>query len=284
MVDYGAAFKLPFTDWKKFSIFYLLVSISLAVPAFFFGKIFVQLMTIQNPEDTAALFSGIDIGTLLLSGIVFLVFNLLVTGYGLRLQANAANGRNALPSFNNIIGLLTIALKLTLGVGIYLAILMFVYLIIAMSFIVLPGLLKLIGVILIILVIAPMIISVYAFPMLIVHFASQNRFTALFEIKTALKYSFKLVYFLSWLIAFGYSYLVGMAAYLVAMIVFLALSPVNLMLAIIVALELYLISFWIVQVTKYSLYGQAYNGIAHKKAKVIQSAKPYRKKAKRSKK
>lgn len=262
MTDYGAAFKLPFTNLRRLSAFLALWFLALVIPAYVFIQIYLKL-TVTGAF--AAAISGTDLSKAFLSFIPLAIFWLAFTGYVLRLQGLAAKGKNVLPPFDNIAGLFTIALKYLAGIAIYVAMLYGAGILAAILFS-LPGALKLLGVLIILPIIGVCLLAVYMMPMLLSHFASENRFSAFFEIGTVRKYAFTMAYFLPWIVSIGYNSIAGTAVYLAAIIVALPFMPLGFLAAALAGLAVYIAGYSIIYLTTTNLYGQAYYDASKKKS------------------
>ena len=259
MVDYKAAFKLPFTNWHRLFAYFIMVNLALFTPAFFFAKFYIEIIKSTGGIAPTAAFSGLNLSIVILSTLAFIIFGLAGTGYVLRVQSNASRGKNVLPTLDNISGLFTTALKFTVGGAVYAIAINVLYFVTILCFL-LPGLLKLFGVLLLIPLIASFLFAIYAIPMLITHFTSLNRFAALFDIRKAWKYAFTVTYFVPWLVSFGYSCLFNFAAYLVtiALVLILAFLKFNLILGVSIGVVLFISVYSMAYLTMVNLYGQAY--------------------------
>lgn len=254
MVNYGAAFKLPFSNWGRF------------------GALFVLMLVISTlSEATSAISSlrgnalaGFNLKLLLVVLVLFLAmifFSLIAAGYTLRIAGSAAHGRNEFPSFENFFPLIVPGLKYFLATLIY-----FIPFLIAMAIgaaLIIGGIaapssgIAVAGVVLLIpILLAWLVLTAYILPMLMAHFAHEGRFSAFFELRKMLKYAFTSAYFMPWLAAVGYSIALSIPYFIISMpIIFLSIaSPLTALIAAPVS-ALYSI---IMTITVSNLYGQAY--------------------------
>ncbi|MBI2143235.1 DUF4013 domain-containing protein [Candidatus Woesearchaeota archaeon] len=250
MVNYGAAFKLPFSNWGRIGIFFLLALFTSAVSEVFsmFGEL--------GRRAPAAL--GVQhVLLIIFLAVVTLFFSLATTGYTLRIVGNASQGKNVLPSFEKFFSMAMLGLKYFLAMVIYaipfLAVggIAFVFLFAGGS---VGGAMLLIPVILI-----WVLFAVYILPMLMAHFAHEGRFSAFFELRKVLKYAFTTAYFVPWLAAFGY----GIALFILYFIIILPVSLISLVtpLAALLTAPVSALYTVILTPTVMSLYGQAYHDV-----------------------
>ena len=245
MVNYGVAFKLPFTNWGRLGLLFLLAS-------------FAGISQLADKRILPAL--GLNLAWALLIFLVAMFFSLVVGGYSFRIAGCAARGKNIMPQFEKFFWLVTPPLKYTIALIAYaLPLIFFIGLTAFMLGMRLPlaGLLLMITTALF--AIMWMFLLFYAGPMLVTHFAHENRFMALFELRKVLKYAFSAAYFAPWLAASTYSGALLVPFFIFAIIFGMAslVSPL-LSLFIIPVSSIYTV---IVSPTAMNLYGQAYHEI-----------------------
>lgn len=272
MINYREAFRLPFTNWKRAGILFII-------------GLFTNLINLLD-EKTALL-----LGFPFVSGAVGLVIyviaifsSLLLAGYTIRIAGSAAAGRNELPSFANIPSMLVQGLKYIAAVIVYIIPLLVLFVIgIAANTLRSLAVLALI----ILAVFALVVLLGYVLPLVLVHFAHENRFAAFFELRKILKYAFTSTYFVALLVAAAYSF----AAFIPLLIpFFMMLFAVGAVPALISMVLLGAVYTTIITPTTTSLYGQAYREVrgatvivkpAAGKAKPMKAAKKAAKSAKR---
>ncbi|MBI2581220.1 DUF4013 domain-containing protein [Candidatus Woesearchaeota archaeon] len=274
MVNYGAAFRLPFTNWRRLLVLWALSSAVLLVPLAATGRLLINIFRL--PAVPQLSLSGLEWAAIGLAIVAAFVLGLISFGYIIRVAGYAAEGRNVMPPFENVSGMLASALKYAMAAVAYTLLITLPY-VIVFGVLALPiGLFKVMPVLLItIWTFAWLIFSIYAVPMLITHFSHNKRFAALFAFGRAVKYSFTTAYFVPWIVAFGYAYGLGTLAYMVAYFSIIAsvvaASFSGQFTAGIVAvglfvLVMYVFIYQIIYVTSFSLYGQAYHDITSSKA------------------
>lgn len=269
MVRFGEAFRLPFSNWGRLGVLFLLASLA-------------GVGGLADKETFAGL--GWSLWALLLILPVALFFSWAITGYGLRIAGSAAHGRNELPGFERFFSLLAAALKYMAAMIIYglpfvlLLVLAFVLIFVGVSS--RSAALALVGVLIAVPVgLLWLFFSMYIIPMMMAHFAHENRFSAFFELRKILKKSFTVAYFVPWIVAVAYSgaLLVPLFAVIMALAFASIVFPL-LSLFLIPASALYTV---IVTPTVMSLYGQAYRDVkavsASATATVVEKAKAHRK-------
>ncbi len=273
MVNYGAAFKLPFSNWGRIgALFVLTLVISVLSEA---------TSVIINLSKNALV--GVALKLLLVELVLFLVmifFSIIASGYGLRIVRSASQGRSELPSFEKFFSLFVQGLKYSLAALIY-----FIPFIIAMAIgfaLVIGGIdshsagLAVAGVVLLIpILLAWLVLAAYVLPMLMAHFAHEDRFSAFFELRRALKYAFTAAYFVPWLAASGYSIALSIPYFIVVLPISListAVPVATLLIAPVSALY-----GTILTPTVMSLYGQAYYDVTKVPAAAkVTEKKPHR--------
>lgn len=254
MVNYGAAFKLPFSNWGRF------------------GALFVLILVISVLSELTSVVSSLSKNTLvgvalklfvaeLVLFLAMIFFSLIATGYSLRIVRCASLGKNELLSFEKFFSMALPGLRYFVAMLIY-----FIPFIIAMAI----GLALLIGgvaapssglavagmVLLIPILLAWLFLAAYILPMLMAHFAHEGRFSAFFELRKVLKYAFTSAYFMPWLAAVGYS-IALFIPYFIILIPMAIISITNPFAALLIAPVSTLYST-ILTPTVSNLYGQAY--------------------------
>ncbi len=254
MVNYGAAFKLPFSNWKRV------------------GVLFVLTLVISLLSEASSVISelgknelgSITMKLLLVELVLFLVmifFSIIESGYGLRIVRSASQGRSELPSFEKFFSLLVQGLKYSLATLIYfipfiIAMIIGVALVIGGAASHSAGLIVTGVVILVPILLVWLVFAAYVLPMLMAHFAHEGRFSAFFELRRTLKYAFTVSYFVPWLAAFGYS----IALFIPYFIVLLPISLISIVVPVAALLIAPVSALYgtILTPTVMSLYGQAY--------------------------
>lgn len=257
MVNYGAAFKLPFSNWGRIGVFFLLALLASAV-----SEIFSMFVELGRRAPAALGLQHVLLMFILI--IVTLFFSLITTGYTLRIVGNASHGKNVLPSFEKFFSMFMPGLKYSLAMIIY-----------AIPFLVVGGVVFVLllagstgnssgtivggAMLLIPVVLAWLVFAVYLFPMLMAHFAHENRFAAFFELRKVLKYAFSSAYFVPWLAAFGY----GIALFIPYFIIIIPVSVMSVVtpLAALLTAPVSALYTVILTPTVMSLYGQAYHDV-----------------------
>lgn len=256
MVNYGEAFKLPFTNWKTFGILCLIAAFG--GTGGFIDKDIFELLGIQ--------LSWASFSWILPVVLVSAFFGLLLMGYQLRVARNAVRGNNSMPSFDDIGALLRQGLKYWAATLVYL--IPFVIVILAItSLVMLRGRAVAGGILMLLLLIIIGIFWMgYIFPVLVANFAYQGRFLAFFEVKKAFRIAFNARYFIPWLAVIGYSIGVYMPALILGVIIGLValVSP----LVILASIPFDAVATVIIGVTAMNIYGQAYHDIVSAKPAV----------------
>lgn len=257
MVNYGAAFRLPFSNWGRFGALFLL---SLVISAL------SEAASVVSSRGKYAL-AGVALELLLAVLVLFIVmifFSLIAAGYGLRIAGSAARGRNELSSFENFFSLVIPGLKYFLATLIYF--IPFLTVIAIGAALVVGGVaapssgLAAAGVVLLIpVLLAWLVLAAYILPMLMAHFAYEGRFSAFFELRKVLRYAFTSAYFVPWLAAFGYSIALFLP-YFIILVPVTILSIINPFASLLAAPVNALYSA-ILTPTIMNLYGQAYYGV-----------------------
>lgn len=254
MVDYGAAFKLPFSNWRRFWV------------------LFSLLLVVSVLSEAASLISrlgenalvGVALKVFLVQVILYLAmifFSLIASGYQLRIARSASYGKNEFPSFESFFSLIMLGLKYFLAAVIY--VIPFV-IALAIGFALTvggiashsAGLAIAGAVILVPVFLVFLSFFAYVLPMLMVHFAHEGRFSAFFELRKMLKYAFTSAYFVPWLAAFGYSIALVIPYFIVLVpigIVSITLPVAALFIAPVTALYSIILAL-----TTSNIYGQAY--------------------------
>ena len=257
MVNYGAAFKLPFSNWGRIGIFFLLALLTSAVSEVFsmFWELGRRVPAALGLQQLLPMFFLI---------VVMVFFSLITTGYTLRIVGNASHGKNVLPSFEKFFSMVMPGLKYSLAmiiyaipflvVGVVAFVLLFAGSTALSSGITIGGAMLLIPIVLVWLVFAA-----YVLPMLMAHYAHENRFAAFFELRKVLKYAFTSAYFVPWLAAFGY----GIALSIPYFIIILPISVMSVVtpLAALLTAPVSALYTVILTPTLMSLYGQAYHDV-----------------------
>ncbi len=270
MVNYGAAFKLPFSNWGRIGIFFLLALLTLVISEVFsmFGELVRRAPAALGLQQLWPMF---------FLGVVMAFFSLVTTGYSLRIVGNASHGKNVLPSFEKFFSMFMPGLKYFLAMIIYaipflvVGSVAFVLLFAGgagnSSGITIGGAMLLIPVVLVWLVFAA-----YILPMLMAHFAHEGRFAAFFELRKVLKYAFTSAYFVPWLAAFGYR----IALFIPYFIIILPVSVISLVTPFVALLTAPVSALYTVILTPtvMSLYGQAYHDVTAGKGKSVAVAVP----------
>ncbi|MBI2175842.1 DUF4013 domain-containing protein [Candidatus Woesearchaeota archaeon] len=281
MVNYGAAFRLPFTNWGRF------------------GTLFVLSLVISALSEATSIVSSLSKNTLVgfalklffveLALFAMMIFvYLIAAGYSLRIAGSATQGRNEFSSFENFFSLIVPGLKYFLAMLIY-----FIPFIIAMAIgfalaigdvVGASSGLAVAGVVLLIpILLAWLVLAVYILPMLMAHFAHEGRFSAFFELRKVLKYAFTSAYFMPWLAVVGYSIALFIPYFIIALpisIISIAMPRAALLAAPVSALY-----STILTPTVMNLYGQAYrDATAGGKAKTVAAATLVEKAKRKSKK
>src|SRR3989338_8415498 len=278
MVNYGVAFKLPFTSIGRSAALFFLAAVATLANASY-SIISELLKNDAGQYSVQAILLNLSVA--LISFVVCLFFSIVISGYSIRIAASAVRGKNEVPPFDNVPGLIGSGFKYTVALLVYtLPVLLFIVLIIAAVAADSPVLLIFAVIVGAILMILWLIFLVYCSYMLQAHFAHENRFGALFELGKILKYSFTIAYFVPWLAGLGYSIGVGIPYItiyfiIVVMTELLVISPFA-MLFLVPFAALYTV---ILTPTAASLCGQAYGDIIGRKAAPV-TAPPARVKPK----
>ncbi len=249
MVKFGEAFRLPFSNWRRLGVLFLLANLAGAG-------------SLVDKEIWAGL--GWGLWALLLVVPVALFFSWAVTGYGLRIAGLAIHGRNELPGFEKFFSLFITGLKYVAAMIIYGLLFL---LPLALAFVLIfvgassnSAALALVGMLIAVPVgLLWLFFSMYIIPMLMAHFAHENLFSAFFELRKILKKSFTVSYFVPWIVAAAYSGALFVPLFAVIMVLASASIVFPLMnLLLIPPSALYTV---IVTPTVMSLYGQAYHDV-----------------------
>lgn len=263
MVNYGAAFKLPFSNWKRMSILFFL---------YFLASLAIQATNLVMYPEGQSLYGdtlpSVTVTSMILVFFFYLVsivVSLFVQGYGIRISGHAAQGQNVLPPFDNALGMLGRAVQYVLAIIIYVIPFAVLFTLLIAMMALFPNALTIaIGLLVLIpALIFAILFWVYVTPMLTTHFAREKRFSALFEFRKAFKYSFRAAYFVPWLVALAYAIGIGLA-YLIVYLPVMFLSFVVPVAGLILAPFSALYSA-IITPTMMSLYGQAYHDIVSSK-------------------
>jgi len=189
-----------------------------------------------------------------------LFFSTVISGYSIRIAANAMRGKNEMPPFDNVPSLIGSGFKYFGATLIYaLPVLLFIILIVVAAATKSLVLLLFTGIIGVIVIFLWFLFMLYCGAMLLAHFAHENRFAAFFEFRKILKYSFTSAYFVPWMAAIGYSIGIGIPYIILAFIVglFTDISPLA-MLFLVPFSALFTV---IITPTATNLYGQAYRDV-----------------------
>ncbi|MEK6854359.1 MAG: DUF4013 domain-containing protein, partial [Nanoarchaeota archaeon] len=178
MVNYGEAFKLPFSNSRRLGAFFLLLVVA-GLPAALmqiFQKGIVSLVLASG----LASFIAVYLAFFLVSVFLYMV----VGGYSIRIASYAAHKKNYMPPFEKFSSLFAAGFKYVVALGIYS--LPFV-LLLGLSVFLLSTPLRLFGLVLpfitILFWVLLLFFITYSGPMLITHFAYENRFAAFFEFR-----------------------------------------------------------------------------------------------------
>lgn len=256
MVNYGAAFKLPFTNIGRSATLFLISGLaSLANTSYQIVRKLATQGAVQDSSQTLLILSVWFISILLA-----LVFYSVISGYSIRTAANAIRGRNELPPFDKVPSLIGTGLQYFAAILIYsLPVIIFGLLIavaLAINSLILLMFAAVIGGIAVILW---FLLMLYAGPLLMSNFACEKRFAAFFDVRKILKYSFTSAYFVPWIVALGYTIGISIPYTIVAVFVSLLarISPFATLFLVPLA-GLYTV-FATPAVT--NLYGQAYHDV-----------------------
>ncbi len=257
MVNYGAAFKLPFSNWGRFAALFLL--------AFVTSGMSVSTSVISSLSKNALV--GVALKLLLVELALFVVtifFSLITMGYTLRIVRSAAQGKNVLPSFDNFFSMIVPGLKYFLASLIY-SIPFIIFIVIGAALVIWSiashsSGAAVIGIVISVpIFLAWLIFAAYIQPMLMTHFAHENRFSAFFELRRCFKYAFTSAYFVPWLAAFGYSIAFFIPYFIIIMP--LSLLTTATPLAALLTVPISALYSTILAPTVSNLYGQAYHDI-----------------------
>jgi len=281
MINYKEAFKLPFTYWRRFLAVLVLTNVAFALPAYFYIKYLVPYSELIRQFGDGVAFppvSPVDLLLLIIGIAIAIPLMLLLAGYYFKLISNAAKGRNAMPEFKNVGGMFSMGLKALSAeiiYGVLLIILSFIFVVLfavnSLALTVIAGLLVAAA------LLALIAAAGYVLPMLITRFSVENKFSAWFEWKKAIKLAFRMKFFVPWIIAVGYCYAAGIAAQLLSLGVIMKASA-----GVFVFAEIYLIVYTVAKLTANNIYGQAYYDLTSGKPLPTAAAKTVR--ARRAKK
>ncbi|MBI3036209.1 DUF4013 domain-containing protein [Candidatus Woesearchaeota archaeon] len=271
MVSYRQAFRLPFTNWHRFGALFLI-------------SLFVNLGDLADKDTLQAL--GVYLGpaaVLLGMGILMLaaLFSAaLFSGYLVRVANGAARGKNEMPSFGGFSSLFSQGLKYIAGIVLY-----------ALPFVLIVGIVAFLGAAqmnaaLSAIVIAAAIFGVfmlaYMWPLAMVHFAFEKKFSAFFDFGRIFKYAFKGAYFVPWLVALAYSIGISLPFLVLGAITGFISLLIPYVLLLVVILDAFLAAILSPSVT--SIYGQAYGdvtGVKGTAAPAVAKPKAHHKAAKK---
>ncbi|MBI2550532.1 DUF4013 domain-containing protein [Candidatus Woesearchaeota archaeon] len=256
MVNYSAAFRLPFTNWRRFGALFLI-------------SLFANFGDWANKDTLQAL--GVYFGpaaVLLGLGILMLaaLFSAaLFSGYMVRVANGAARGKNEMPPFDDFSSLFAQGLKYIAGIVLY-----------ALPFVLIVGIVAFLGAArmnaaLSAIVIAAAVFGVfmlaYIWPLAMVHFAFEKKFSAFFDFGRIFKYAFKGAYFVPWLVALAYS--IGISIPFIVLGLIIGFSPLlsPYVLLLVVLLDAFLATILSPSVT--SIYGQAYRDVTGVKGTAV---------------
>ncbi len=276
MVNYSAAFKLPFTSLNRSAaLFFIAAVASLANVSY--------SITSEMLKNDAGRYSGQAIWLNLSAGLISfgigLFFSVVLSGYSIRIAANAMRGKNEMPPFDNVPSLIGAGFKYMAALIAYTLPLLLIITLMALSAVAKPAVL-LLSALVIFAAFLWLFFICYCGPMLLAHFARENRFAAFFELGKILKYSFTPAYFIPWLAAFGYSIGIGIP-YIIIVILISFLSMIS-PLAMLLLVPFGALFTLILTPTVASLYGQAYREVIGGKA-IATAAAPVRVKPKAAK-
>ena len=274
MVNYSAAFKLPFTNLQRSAVLFLIVALtSLASTTY---------QVIKKVADGAAgpgsAHAPVLLSARLVTVIVEIIFSMIVAGYSVRIAASAVRGKNEMPSFDNVPELAGKGFQYLAASLIYLLPLIAFLLALALAIAA-----NSLGLLLAVAVFGGFAMLVWAFfmvysrPILLTHFAHENRFAAFFEIKKILGFSFNSTYFMAWLAAKGYSIEITIP-YAIISITAGLLARFTTPYALFLLVPFVALYAVILMPTVTNLYGQAYRDITAGKhaATVVAPAAPRR--------
>ncbi|MBI2141370.1 DUF4013 domain-containing protein [Candidatus Woesearchaeota archaeon] len=257
MVNYGAAFKLPFTNWRRLGALFLLVLVA--------GLPSILLQMFKKDAISLVLTSGWAglIAFYLAFFLVSMFLYMAISGYSIRIARHAAHGKNALPPFEKFLSLFAAGFKYSVALLIYSLPLV---LLLVLSVFLLYTSFRLFGILLLVIAmpfaVLWMFFIMYSGPMLMAHFAYENRFAAFFELGRILKYSFTMAYFVPWIVALGYSIALFIPYFVIVMIVALisyanpSSAAANVLMSVLSGLYTVILT-----PTVMNLYGQAYHDV-----------------------
>lgn len=277
MVNYRQAFKLPFTNWRRFWALFLI-------------SLFAKLSDSVDKNTLQAL--GVYLGpaaVLLSLGILMLVvlfFAVLFSGYMVRVANGAARGKNEMPSFDDFSSLFAQGLKYIAGIVLY-----------ALPLVLIVGTVAFLGAaamnaalfaIVIAAAISGVFLIVYMLPLAMVHFAFEKKFAAFFDFGRIFKYAFTGTYFVPWLVAIAYSIGISIPFLVLGAVIGFISLLIPYVLLLVVLLDAFLATILSPSVT--SIYGQAYRDVTGMKGTAVPAptlpaaptvAKPHHKAAKK---
>jgi hypothetical protein len=263
MVDYAAAFKLPFIYWKRFLGVLALSNIAYGIPAFLYIKFMIPMML---SDSATAVIPKLTNNDWLLLGIgiaVMIPFAFYLGGYSLRTLSLASKGQNKLPDFGEIWPMVCLSLKGFAAILLYYLMMAVCFMAFILIFMMKNIILNIIfGIIAFFALLFIIFAAVYLGPMLMARFAAQNRLAALFEWKLAGKLAFNVKYLIPWLVSLGYNWGIYLVSYMLSMMFFVLLMVGGFNPAMIIPLEIYLAATMIPQFTVLNLYGQAYRDVS----------------------
>ncbi len=262
MVDYGAAFRLPFSNLKRSGIlFFALLLASLA------GQMADFVVYGNSPyAGPHPAFTAERVAVALLLYLFLIIISAFVSGYSFRIMGSAARGQNLMPPFDNSLGLLGRGLQYFAATLIFLILSAFAA-VFAIALAALFG--GAAAMIIRLLLLLPLLIFMllffaYIMPMLLASFAHEKAFGALFAIRKAFRYAFSTAYFVPWLAGVAYMIAASVAFLIIYLpVTFISLSVQFASFILVPFTALYSI---ISTTTIMSLYGQAYHDVAGAKA------------------
>lgn len=251
MVNYGQAFKLPFTDLRRSGAL-LLIALVVSVKGLIDKDTFEFLGISLESAPVLPVLLGFGIALL-----VILFFSIIFSGYLVRITSSAAHGRNLMPSFDGFGSLMLQGLKYFAGMLVYglpFAVMFVIWVVLILSGDALGGVLLLLPVLLL-----WIFFFAYIIPMMTAHFSYEGRFAAFFELRKIFKYAFTTAYFVPWLVALAYSIGITIPSLIAGVLVGL-LSLANPVLLLLV-LPLDALTTVVLIPAVMNLYGQAYHEV-----------------------
>lgn len=252
MVNYGEAFKLPFTNWRRFGALFLIwlfTNLNGLVNGSVNKSTLLALAVYLGP---AAVLLGL--GILILTAVVFAA---LFSGYMVRVANSAARGKNEMPSFDDFLSLFAQGLKYVAGIALYA--LPFVLIIGVVMFFSAAAMNAAMFAIVIAAAVFGVFLLAYVSPLAMVHFAVEKKFAAFFDFGRIFKYAFTGAYFVPWLVALAY----GIGILILLLVLGTIIGFIFLLIPYVPLLVVLLDAFLVITVSlsTTSIYGQAYRDV-----------------------